>query len=66
MALTKTTIMVSEVLMNRVGNHIKNGPENMSTFISRAILNQLESDGDYEIRDLVEEDVNACCEKTYR
>ena len=61
--MTRTTIMASETLMNRVADHCAKSGEKLGDFYNRAILNQLENDGDYEIRDLWEEDTNGSCEK---
>lgn len=63
MSISRTTIMASSVLMERVATHIKSRGENLGDFYSRAILNQLENDGDFEIRDLVEEEQNVFNEK---
>ena len=62
MALTRTTIMASEALMNRVLTHTSKSSEKLTDFYNRAILNQLERDGDFEIRDEVEAEVNGCKE----
>ena len=62
MALTRTTIMASEALMNRVLTHTSKSGEKLTDFDNRAILNQLERDGDFEIRDEVEAEVNGCKE----
>lgn len=58
MAITRTTIMASEKLMNRVAEHTAKTGEKLGDFYNRAILNQLERDGDFEIRDEVEAEVN--------
>lgn len=63
MALERTTIMMSDVLTDRVKAHTKKTGESLTDFYNRAILNQLENEGDFEIRDELEEDTNACCEK---
>lgn len=63
MALERTTIMMSELLAERVQKHCKKSGENLTDFYNRAILNQLENDGDYEIRDEWEEETNGSCEK---
>ena len=63
MALERTTIMMEDVLMERVQKHIKESDENLTDFYNRAILNQLENDGDYEIRDLWEEKTHGSCKK---
>lgn len=59
MSLQRTTIMASETLMNRVAKHTAKTGEKLGDFYNRAILNQLENDGDFEIRDEVEEELNA-------
>ena len=55
--LTRTTIMLEEALYDRVLKHLKdNGnSESITEFTKRAFLNQLEKDGDFEIRDTLEE-----------
>ena len=58
MSIVRTTIMASEKLMNRVADHCAKTGEKLGDFYNRAILNQLENDGDFEIRDEVEEEVN--------
>lgn len=50
----RTTIMMSDILLDRVSQHLKNSGETMTDFYNRAIINQLEKEGDWEIRDLVE------------
>lgn len=62
MALTRTTIMASETLMNRVITHTSKSGEKLTDFYNRAILNQLENDGDWTIRDEMEAEVNGCKE----
>ena len=52
----RTTIMVSPALMDRVTTHCAERGENLTDFYNRAILNQLENDGDFEIRDILEEE----------
>ena len=46
--------MLSEKLMERVSQHTTNTEETLTSFYTRALINQLESEGDYEIRDIVE------------
>lgn len=53
----RTTIMLEEDLYNRVLSRLDK--ETISDFTHRAFLNQLEKDGDFEIRDLLEEEENA-------
>lgn len=58
MSIVRTTIMASEKLMNRVAEHCAKTGEKLGDFYNRAILNQLENEGDFDIRDEVEEEVN--------
>lgn len=58
MSVERTTIMASKVLIERVAKHTSESGEKLTDFYNRAILNQLEKDGDFEIRDEVEEDLN--------
>jgi len=57
MAVSRTTIMASETLINRVIKHTEETGEKLTDFYNRAILNQLENDGDFTIRDEVEEEL---------
>lgn len=52
-AKTTITIMADEKLMERVQTHARKNGENLTEFYTRAIINQLEKDGDFEARDLV-------------
>lgn len=58
--ITKTTItiMADEKLMERVQTHARKNGENLTEFYTRAIINQLEKDGDFEARDLVKEETD--------
>lgn len=47
----KTTININNVLAERVRQHLEETKETQTDFFTRAILNQLEADGDFEIRD---------------
>lgn len=52
----KTTIVTDKLLLDRVGIHVKKGGDNQTDFITRALINQLEREGDFTIRqDLMEE-----------
>lgn len=55
MSKTTITIMADEKLMDRVQSHAKSRGENLTEFYTRAIINQLENDGDFEVRDMVME-----------
>lgn len=63
MSIARTTIMASEKLMSRVAEHTAKTGETLGDFYNRAILNQLEKDGDFDIRDEVEEEINGCKEE---
>jgi hypothetical protein len=52
----KTTIVTDKLLLDRVGIHVKKSGDNQTDFITRALINQLEREGDFTIRqDLMEE-----------
>lgn len=57
-AKTTITIMTDEKLMERVQTHARKNGENLTEFYTRAIINQLEKDGDFEARDLVKEETD--------
>ena len=61
--IERTTIMASKTLIKRVADHVDKRGEYLVDFYTRAIINQLESEGDWGIRDEVEEDTNVSCEK---
>lgn len=58
MAIERTTIMASDKLISRVKKHVDTTGEKLGDFYNRAILNQLERDGDFEIRDEIEGDAH--------
>lgn len=62
MAVSRTTIVASDLLMERVEKYCKNNSITQTEFYNKAILNQLEKVGDFEIRDLLEEEENAECD----
>ena len=53
-AKDKTTIVTSKLLLDRMGVHVKMNGDNQTDFISRAIVNQLENEGDLTIRHILE------------
>ena len=63
MAVERTTVMMDSILFDRVQEHIKETGETLTDFYNRAIVNLLEKDGDFEIRDIWEESINACIKK---
>lgn len=54
----KTTIVVSKLLLDRVGVHVRKNGDNQTDFMTRAIINQLEKEGDLTIRSEMEEETN--------
>lgn len=57
-AKDKTTIVTSKLLLDRMGVHVKKHGDNQTDFITRAIINQMEREGDLTIRSEVEEESN--------
>ena len=53
---TTITIMADEKLMERVQTHARKQGENLTEFYTRAIINQLENGGDFEVRDMIKEE----------
>lgn len=54
----KTTIVTSKLLLDRLGIHVKKNGDNQTDFITRAIVNQMEKEGDLTIRSELEEENN--------
>jgi len=54
----KTTIMTSKLLLDRLGVHVRKNNDNQSDFMTRAIINQMEREGDLTIRSEMEEESN--------
>lgn len=59
-AKDKTTIVTSKHLLDRMAVHVRKSGENQTDFITRAIINQMENDGDITIRQEMEEEANGC------
>ena len=57
-AKDKTTIVTSKLLLDRMGVHVKKNGDNQTDFITRAIVNQMEREGDLTIRSELEEENN--------
>ena len=55
-AKDKTTIVTSKHLLDRMGVHVKKQGDNQTDFITRAIVNQMEREGDITIRSEMEEE----------
>lgn len=54
----RTTIVASKTLLDRIGVHVARNGDNQTNFITRALVNQLEREGDLEIRDILKEEEN--------
>ena len=52
----KTTIITNKTLLDRVGIHVKRNGDNQTDFITRAMVNQLERENDFEIRFILREE----------
>ena len=52
----KTTIITNKTLLDRVGIHVKKNGDNQTDFITRAMVNQLERENDFEIRFILREE----------
>ena len=52
----RTTIVVSKTLLARMSIHIAKNSDNQTNFITRALVNQLEREGDIEIREILKEE----------
>ena len=57
-AKDKTTIVTSKLLLDRMGVHVKKNGDNQTDFLTRAIINQMEREGDITIRSEMEEEIN--------
>ena len=57
-AKDKTTIVTSKLLLERMSVHVRKNGDNQTDFITRAIINQMEREGDLTIRSEVEEENN--------
>lgn len=52
----RTTIVTSKTLLDRVSVHVAKNGDNQTNFITKALVNQLEREGDIEIRSMLEEE----------
>jgi len=52
----KTTIVTSKTLLDRMSVHVRKHGDNQTDFITRAIINQLERESDFEIREMLQEE----------
>lgn len=49
----KTTIVTSKALLERMSIHVRKSNDNQTKFLTRAIVNQMEKEGDIEVRALM-------------
>lgn len=57
-ATDKTTIVTSKHLLDRMGVHVRKNNDTQTDFVTRAIINQMEREGDITIRSEMEEERN--------
>lgn len=50
----RTSVNLPDCIFERVKERIKETEETFTEYVTRALVNQLENDGDYEIRDEME------------
>lgn len=55
-AKDKTTIVTSKLLLDRLAIHVRKNGDNQTEFITRALVNQLEAEGDLTIRKDLEDE----------
>lgn len=55
-AKDKTTIVTSKMLLDRLAIHVRKNGDNQTEFITRALVNQLEAEGDLTIRKDLEDE----------
>ena len=56
--MDKTTIVTHKTLLDRVQMKARMNGETLTEFITRAFINQLENEGDIDIRKIMEEENN--------
>ena len=54
--MDKTTIVTRKTLLDRVSKHLVETGETQTSFVTRALVNQLENEGDLTIREELEEE----------
>lgn len=54
----RTTVVASKTLLDRISVHVVKNGDNLTNFTSRALVNQLEREGDIGIRSILEEEEN--------
>lgn len=56
--MDKTTVVTSAFLLKRMGIHVKKHGDSQTDFMTRAIINQMEREGDITIREEMEDFIN--------
>lgn len=64
MGMERTTIFAPSILMKRVNEHVTEKGDKLTSFFTRAIMNQLEREGNFTVRDEVEDEVNVSREES--
>ena len=59
-AKDRTTNEASKHLLDRLSIHVRKNGDNQTDFIQRAIINQMEKEGDLTIRSEMEDEANGC------
>ncbi len=54
----KTTVVASKLLMDTISTHVRKNGDNLTSFFTRALVNQLEREGNFTIRAELEEEAN--------
>ena len=54
----RTTVVASKTLLDRISVHVAKNGDNQTNFVTRALVNQLEREGDIGIRSMLEEEEN--------
>ena len=51
----RTTVVTNKILLDRVYSHVRKNDTNLTDFVTKALVNQLEREGDLTIRSEMEE-----------
>ena len=54
-AMSRTSFETNDLLLERMGVHVKKNKDTQNNFLTRAIINQMEREGDFSIRHEMEE-----------
>lgn len=53
-----TTVELPIILSSTIEKHLLTSDDNLKTFFIKAVVNQLEREGDFHIREMLEEEMN--------